>query len=421
MSNFREQWKSELKGDVSGKKSKENNKEKSSLDNVQQALSNLSIELDSIEETAKKLFLQGVELEKKGKVFEAIRLYRRSIQLVPDIEIKIYEMTKQSNRQDEEKRSKVNQKAINDETSQNNNEADDEDLTDVDLVARFQHAVLKTGSICQRNTSDKVIVTGGSTHFSKLPFEIILYIFRWVLSNNQLDVRSLNMCALVCKGFYLCARDSELWKALCVKVWGLNVGTLESSPYNSWREMYYTRHRVLFSGVYLSKASYLRMGENSFQDQFYRPIHVVEYYRLIRFFPDGTLLMHTSADDPQTLVGKLKNKSNLDNDSSILQGHFRLLNNQVIIVVKSQPRSPPRYRRKKTVDDSSIKTFYIEMKIESTNKRKFCRLEWSHYSVIQMKNKTEITSEFDLTPSRYPAFWFSRVKSYHSETDSVLS
>lgn len=32
-----------------------------------------------------------------------------------------------------------------------------------------------------------------------------------------------------------------------------------------WREMYIHRHRVLFHGCYISKASYMRYGENSFQ------------------------------------------------------------------------------------------------------------------------------------------------------------
>lgn len=33
-------------------------------------------------------------MEKIGKVFEAMRLYRRAIQIVPDIEFKMYDATK---------------------------------------------------------------------------------------------------------------------------------------------------------------------------------------------------------------------------------------------------------------------------------------------------------------------------------------
>lgn len=85
--------------------------------------------------------------------------------------------------------------------------------------------------------------------------------------------------------------------------------------------MYTERPRVWFNGCYISKTSYLRYGERSFQDQFYRPVHLIEYYRYVRFFPDGTALMLTSPDEPAQTVGKLSNKTGLRNE--VLKGHFR--------------------------------------------------------------------------------------------------
>lgn len=75
---FRNNWKKELKVDE-GRRSSQTKPE--DVESVQNALNDLTLDTDSVEETAKKYFLQGVELEKKGKVFEAIRLYRRSIQV----------------------------------------------------------------------------------------------------------------------------------------------------------------------------------------------------------------------------------------------------------------------------------------------------------------------------------------------------
>ena len=43
------------------------------------------------------------------------------------------------------------------------------------------------------------------------------------------------------------------------------------------------------AGCYISKASYVRVGEQSL-DNFYKPFHLVEYYRYIRFFADGECL-----------------------------------------------------------------------------------------------------------------------------------
>ena len=44
-------------------------------------------------------------------------------------------------------------------------------------------------------------------------------------------------------------------------------------------------------------------------DRSYSPYHLVEYYRYLRFFPDGTVTTCTSADDPQTVRhGQYANK-----------------------------------------------------------------------------------------------------------------
>lgn len=41
--------------------------------------------------------------------------------------------------------------------------------------------------------------------FLALPMEVLMYIFRWVVSSD-LDLRSLEQLSLVCRGFYICAR-----------------------------------------------------------------------------------------------------------------------------------------------------------------------------------------------------------------------
>lgn len=40
------------------------------------------------------LFLKGVENEQNGKLYEAIQFYRRAVQLVPDIEFRLYDASK---------------------------------------------------------------------------------------------------------------------------------------------------------------------------------------------------------------------------------------------------------------------------------------------------------------------------------------
>lgn len=372
----------------------------------------------SDDDRAKLLFSQGVEAERKGMVFEAMSLYRRAVQLVPDIEFKMYETGKiQNNNFNQDSGAEHISTVIT-----NNEEQfieDDENLEGVDLIQRFQLSLEK----CDRMISssiDKSVITSGS-HISDLPTEIILLILRWVVSSD-LDVRSLDTCAHVCKGLYLCARDSEIWRQACVKVWGSNLETLKASEYLSWRQMFFERTRVHFNGCYISKTSYLRYGENSFQDQSYRPCQLVEYYRYFRFYPDGQVLVMTTADEPGITVGKLKNKHTTRND--VLKGHYRLHGKSGIVIILKKTKTQHRYdyvnrNRQNIYEEPVTDTYYIEMNIVS-GKRKFCQLEWKHYSIIQMKKNTEITTDFELTALKYPPLWFSRVKSYHADAEAPL-
>lgn len=140
-----------------------------------------------------------------------MRMYRRAVQLDPDIEFKMYDKLKAQSTTVES--IQVN---TNPNTNDDDAEEEEEDLRDVDLVKRFQTSIANgNGKLFESNTEKGVIATEG-IHISCLPTEILLYILRWVVSSN-LDLRSLEQCAMVCKGFYLCARDEEIWRLACCK------------------------------------------------------------------------------------------------------------------------------------------------------------------------------------------------------------
>lgn len=205
--------------------------------------------------------MQGVELERKGKVFEAMQCYRRADKLDNNIEFKMYDKLKASTHKGTENAAL---KDTDDRQMGGDGAGDDDedDLSSVDLVARFQASIANgNGNLFNRDNAEGVIVTG--LHISCLPTEIVLYILRWVVSNH-LDLRSLEQCSMVNKGFYLLARDSEIWRLACFSIWGQNISTLKEK-YPSWRQMYIEQPRVSFSGCYISKTSYLRYGERSFQ------------------------------------------------------------------------------------------------------------------------------------------------------------
>ncbi|XP_072354697.1 F-box only protein 9 isoform X4 [Scyliorhinus torazame] len=251
------------------------------------------------EEKAKELFLKAVEQERNGAVYEAIKYYRRAMQLVPDIEFRItYVHSPESD---------GNGKAYKEDTGKA------KEITD--LLPYFQQQLTLQDSflkICQPEFGVNQL------HISELPFEVLMYIFRWVVSSD-LDLRSLEQLSMVCRAFYICARDPEIWRLACLKVWGRACSSLVL--YTSWRQMFLERPRVRFDGVYINKTTYIRQGEESL-DGFYRAWHQVEYYRYLRFFPDNQVMMLTTPEDPQSIIPRLSARS--PRMDAVLFGHYRL-------------------------------------------------------------------------------------------------
>ncbi|KAM7360060.1 F-box only protein 9 [Cochliomyia hominivorax] len=455
LDDFRANWQRELKQKQNDptNTSEDPNHFNEELKEAEDVLTPLTKDDEQAEQQAlaKNLFHKAVELEQSGKVYDAIPFYRKAVQLEPDIEFKYYEQQKLKTSAQNPHKVALKVNPTPEANTDTNLDLENKDLPE-DLYEKFQLDLSHNqhGQLIQNSRDPGIIST--EMHISELPPELLMYILRWVVS-NQLDMRSLEQCAAVCKGMYILARDEELWKSACVKVWGHNVGSLTYSTneegtaleghcpviprYSSWRQMFIERERVLFNGCYISKTTYLRLGENSFQDQYYRPVQLVEYYRYIRFLPDGTVLMMTSSDEPSQGVTKLKHLNNLRSD--ILRGHYRLFGSTLSIVVSKQQQQQTKFisnstnsggynrhnRRGSSVafDEGSFNStkYCIEFRILNTSKRKFSQLVWLHYSVVQMRNKHETTSEFELTPSKYPPLWFSPVRSYHLDSDAPLA
>lgn len=70
----------------------------------------------------------------------------------------------------------------------------------------------------------------------------------------------------------------------------------------NWRAMFVEKPRLNFNGAYISRTTYIRQGEPSFQDHGYRQSYLVEYFRYLRFYPDGNTYTKTSyIRQPRTL------------------------------------------------------------------------------------------------------------------------
>lgn len=358
------------------------------------------------EEKATELFLRAVDEEQKGAMYEAIKYYRMSMQLVPDIEFKVnYSRTPDGER-----------------VGGHYMQESDADSEMEDLLAYFEQQLTLECPFPKICTPEQETTW---VHISALPREILMYIFRWVVSSD-LDMRALEQLSLVCRGFYICARDPEIWRSACLRVWGRSCTKL--GLYKSWREMFLQRPRVRFDGVYISKTSYIRQGEQSL-DGFYRAWHHVEYYRYLRFFPDGQVLMLTTPEDPLSVVPRLRTaNSRID---SVLLGHFRLsqeTDNQTkvyaVVCKKKEERATDitrnRFYRRNPAPEAEH-SFHVGLHLSSGGRQRFSKLVWIHHSchiTYKLTGETVVTS-FDLD-RMYSPFFFARVKSYTAFSEQPL-
>lgn len=78
---------------------------------------------------------------------------------------------------------------------------------------------------------------------------------------------------------------------------------LLNSKFPSYRAMFRTRPRVRFSGCYISTVNYSRPGASSLSQITWNvPVHIVTYFRYLRFFRDGTCISLLTTSEPIDVV-----------------------------------------------------------------------------------------------------------------------
>ena len=87
-----------------------------------------------------------------------------------------------------------------------------------DLVGKFTNL-----EVCQPvgTEIEMEVEVDWRKHISCLPIEILIAILKWVVS-DQLDLRSLEKCSAVCRCFYVASRSPDLWRIICLNMWGAN-------------------------------------------------------------------------------------------------------------------------------------------------------------------------------------------------------
>ena len=425
LENFRQQWIQELQTNVrmmtvSGNGASESTSDRKGFNEVQKDKKLL----------ARSLYQIGISEERAGNPFKAVNYYAKACRIFPDIEQEF-----RMGQTDSPKSSDVTSPAL---ASDNEDPEEDENN---EVSSSRSRCSQKFDDNCNWLCEPEFPLTPDKGHISMMPYDVMMKIFCHV-ALPDFELRSLEQCALVCRGFYALARGPELWKEACSRVWGDYVPV----EYNgcSWREMFLKRPRLNFHGVYISKVIYTRQGEQTY-DIMYDIFLTVEYFRYLRFFPGGKVLMYTSPEEPKLVVSKLRYAN--CRLSGIKSGNYTLQGDKVILYLKDatdkQQVSNNNLQKSRRVNSTVPfyfyqTSFFITFSIASLGRKKpSCKLNWVRYSVqnnrvIPNYSTVGVTSsrsrdqdqsqqiisgpitEFNITSPQFKPFVFSRVKSYTS-------
>ncbi|GAB4844170.1 F-box protein 7 [Ancistrocladus abbreviatus] len=132
-----------------------------------------------------------------------------------------------------------------------------------------------------------------------LPDELLYEIF------VRMTPYYLGRASCVCRKWRYTIRNPVFWRHACLKAWQLsgvvdNYKILHSKYEGSWRKMWLLRPRVRTDGLYVSRNTYIRAGVAEWKVT--NPVHLVCYFRYIRFFPSGRFLYKNSSQKVKEVV-----------------------------------------------------------------------------------------------------------------------
>lgn len=223
----------------------------------------------------------------------------------------------------------------------------------------------------KETTEEQTAETLETSPLAAIPSELLLHIFRHVA---LADVASFARLSLVCKAFaYIVSTEEPIWKAVCdsdrgfkkiVWKWACDTEGVELQPGSdgfdedeepvpnndeqvllyggSYRVMLRDRPRIHYNGVYISTCNYVRQGQASATAVSWNsPVHIVTYYRFLRFYPDGTCISLLSTDEPSMVVPEFRKTppSHLDWSPKLQRGRWMMTANGSL-EVETIPDSP---------------------------------------------------------------------------------
>ncbi|KAK9456898.1 hypothetical protein V1511DRAFT_520771 [Dipodascopsis uninucleata] len=329
-------------------------------------------------ERALKIYEMAVEREQVGNLSDALRFYRQAFRLDDTVD-KIYKNTHFPISSFKKATSGPTSKTLPKSSSipSNNN-------CSRDILSEFADENMEP--------EDEEL----PSPLMLLPNEILNVILRALA---VMDLSTFTKTTYACKKLaYLAYSDSVLWRSLCMKEYtrmNYEIPIDENEAIqlwnHDWRRMFLERPRIQYNGIYISTCNYQRSG---ISDSWYVPIHIVTYYRYIRFFEDGTCLIMLTTREPIEVVPEFHRHLMRRN---MFKGNWRMSMDGRLRIESQAPVN--KY------------LFLQELEIKSSGRGRHNRLNWIGF--WSFNRFTADQHEFSLQHEK--PFYFSRVLSYDRE------
>ena len=216
------------------------------------------------------------------------------------------------------------------------------------------------------------------------------------------DYITLEYAARVCWKLRLLTAHPKLWRLVVQATYlppqippTLSVDEVHAAHSYSWRDTFIEQPRIRMNGAYIASCQYTQQGMSE-ENVWVRVLHLVEFFRYLRFFPNGQCLSMLTVERPGDTVHQLVPGVRA---KGLAVGRWHLLPdaaNTLVVIDDLSDASLPNYR------------FQMTLVLRETQPGRWNKLEMLEYASLHLH-----TGEVLPFPHKHQRpFYFSRVKGY---------
>ncbi|KAI9222238.1 hypothetical protein BC828DRAFT_404221 [Blastocladiella britannica] len=231
---------------------------------------------------------------------------------------------------------------------------------------------------------------------SVLPDDLILQVLSSAIAA---DPAAFSALSRVCQKFAVLAREPTVWRQVCVDHYVHRRQEISRVPRDDWIMFFRSEPRVRFEGAYVCACRYIRPG---FSDSSWSaPTQLIEYFRYLRFFRNGTALAHMTPTPPRSAVKNL-HLAAAQTHEGYQYGTYMLEGDILHIEMKDKHRPGTDFRIRLLVQGSRRRT------------NRGVKLQWVSYSVTMLMGMPghKVPEETEMDVREFRDYSFAKVKSY---------